>query len=272
MLASDDAGVPDQVPPEVLRYLAGLDDASAAALLARARETRREDAAEQRGTTTAKASLCHLGSCSCCSRVEEKAHSSQVDRLEDADPCNYITTEERIAAAEALTHNLQSGDFASAESVWRRADLQHVCESGWTALHWAVHVAGSALAGRNDRGAEEEAAADGFLGGDAEDLGCSCCRMEPAKMESRELLRKMLASSEGRAAVNIRSADGATPLMFAADAGDHEFCELLIALGAETDVVDDDGDTAEAWAKAGGHSELAKWLLQARGCGELDEM
>ena len=53
--------------------------------------------------------------------------------------------------------------------------------------------------------------------------------------------------------VDVRSAQGATALMFAADAGDKEVCHLLLWAGADVTATDEDGDDAKAWAKARGH-------------------
>eukprot|EP00438_Fugacium_kawagutii_P019586 Skav228910 [mRNA] locus=scaffold2504:965:3202:+ [translate_table: standard] len=53
--------------------------------------------------------------------------------------------------------------------------------------------------------------------------------------------------------VDVRSSQGATALMFAADAGDEEVCALLLRAGADPFATDADGDDASAWAKARGH-------------------
>merc|ERR1711957_971538 len=142
----------------------------------------------------------------------------------------------------------------------------HRVEGGWTCLHWAVHTAGSAQTAQAvsaTRGADHRDEVD-----DVTDLlgsgeSCGCCAPEPARPGSRGLLQRILTDLERQSGcVDSPSDDGATALMFAADAGDREVCEWLLAAGADLAAKDSDGDTAAVWARSQGHQKLSAWLQQ----------
>lgn len=239
---------------DVLRYLAGLDDATAGALLARARDLPIAGAVKERARFGAD--------CACCPPPPHV----EVPRGEGKEDARAATEgkEDARAATEALLWALEAGDLAAAEGLRRKADLGLVGEGGWTCLHWAVHAAGTALPPRRAELHKAPDAPDSLLASAAD---CECCKPEPAGPGARGLLQRMLGdlatSCSGAAAADPRNADSATPLMFAADAGDKEVCEWLLAAGADPNAVDADGDTAEAWARARGHEDLAR-LLRSR--------
>ena len=56
------------------------------------------------------------------------------------------------------------------------------------------------------------------------------------QISSSMLFDMALSRSCHSTKVNVRSSQGATPLMFAADAGDEEVCALLLHAGADTSV------------------------------------
>lgn len=265
------------VPAEVLRYLAGLDDAAASALLARARGLGGAPSAAA-GGAAAPAAAAGAAAGATCGAVGEDCHGRRAGRCgaaqcsacvgsgEDTelqvDASHPEDLADAAATSEALICALQAGDLLAAEALRRTADLGHLGESGWTCLHWAVHVAGTALA---THGSGSQAPAPGLM---TAEPGCGCCAPESAELGSRELLRRMLGElgrSAGAALADARNADGATPLMFAADAGDSEACEWLLAAGATLAARDADGDTAAAWARAKGHAELARRLEKTLG-------
>jgi uncharacterized protein len=65
----------------------------------------------------------------------------------------------------------------------------------------------------------------------------------------------------------INAADGIehfTPLMYAAAEGNIDVVKILLKYGADTSLTDDDGDTAEAFAKQNNHDEIAKLIQNAK--------
>ncbi len=65
----------------------------------------------------------------------------------------------------------------------------------------------------------------------------------------------------------INAADGIenfTPLMYAAAEGNMEVVKILLKHGADTSLTDDDGDTAEAFAKQNHHDEIARLIQKAK--------
>jgi ankyrin repeat protein len=76
----------------------------------------------------------------------------------------------------------------------------------------------------------------------------------------REVIRALL---KAKASVNVRSEDGRTPLMFAAQNGKNEHFGDLIAAGADLNAKDDDGWTALMYAAFYGSSFGVKDLLKA---------
>ena len=209
MAAGAAAGEP---PEDLVKYLAQLSDEDAAALLARARATREvapppvqaAPATTERAGTALNLRAAHGGLCACedCGVGAPPA------------PAEARTRPEGPAArdaAESLMHALEHADTAAVGVLLAQADLGHLSEDGWTCLHWAVHTAGGAA--REREGAEEHS---------EHEAGCGCCNLEP-RPESRELLRRVLGEAAATGlSVDLRSSDGATPLMFAADAGDRE--------------------------------------------------
>eukprot|EP00446_Apocalathium_sp_SHHI-4_P037814 CAMPEP_0177324178 /NCGR_PEP_ID=MMETSP0368-20130122/17140_1 /TAXON_ID=447022 ORGANISM="Scrippsiella hangoei-like, Strain SHHI-4" /NCGR_SAMPLE_ID=MMETSP0368 /ASSEMBLY_ACC=CAM_ASM_000363 /LENGTH=299 /DNA_ID=CAMNT_0018783999 /DNA_START=60 /DNA_END=959 /DNA_ORIENTATION=+ len=284
-------GVPE-ASEEVLRYLAQLDDGAAAALLARARSSFGASAHDGGGDVSVppvpgeggrgdlrvasaglRSSLCQFGSCSgsCCKKGEAGEGQPDVEALEAGAPEGAVSPEEARRAADSLMGALEFGNIGAAESLWRRADMRHLGETGWSALHWAVHSAGTALSAQNSRDGGEAPAASSSQGAEDDNIlvaatDCGCCKPEPAKPECRDLLHRMLkcrTGLRGEGVWDVRSADGATPLMFAADVGDRETCELLLATRADASIKDSDGDTAAAWARQKHHTELASVLEAA---------
>merc|ERR1712205_197997 len=86
----------------------------------------------------------------------------------------------------------------------------------------------------------------------ARGCGDNCCGISAGVSGSRAFLQELLmcCSGSGESAdVNVRAADEATPLMFAADNGDKEACEWLLAAGADARLLDQDEDSATAWAE-----------------------
>ncbi|MBR6976319.1 MAG: ankyrin repeat domain-containing protein, partial [Ottowia sp.] len=63
--------------------------------------------------------------------------------------------------------------------------------------------------------------------------------------------------------INKRDANGQTPLMLAAEAGDIERVRRLIAVGAKLDDADKQGNTALSLAQAAGHKDIVKMLRSA---------
>ena len=62
--------------------------------------------------------------------------------------------------------------------------------------------------------------------------------------------------------IDARDAQGWTPLMVAADAGDYDRVVRLVNRGAEVDALDNCGWTPMMRAAAGGHLEIMEWLLE----------
>jgi ankyrin repeat protein len=75
------------------------------------------------------------------------------------------------------------------------------------------------------------------------------------------LVEELIAAG---AAVNEATADGMTPLMFAAASGKMEILSLLLARGAEINIARKDGVTALALAAFFGHHPIVRELV-ARG-------
>ena len=73
-------------------------------------------------------------------------------------------------------------------------------------------------------------------------------------MESLELL----FAAGGR--LEDRDNEGTTPLILAARAGKFEAIKWLLDHGAEIGAKDNDGKTAEDWARENGHGEIAGFL------------
>lgn len=259
--ASTAAAVAD-VPEEVLRYLAGLDDAAGQALLARARglATSGKGSSGSNVASPSEAPSCggHGSTCACHDSVQDLRQAVEQPPSELAAP-----GEEAKDAAQSLARALAAGDLKAAEDLWRKADLGHCDESGWTCLQWLVHTAGTALSNCSAREGEGQHAPHDSGSSLLAGSHSGCCAPAPAGSGSRTLLHDALAhlvGAAGVAAVNARGVDGATPLMFAADAQDRQACEWLLAAGADPTVKDADGDTAAAWARAKGDEYLACWL------------
>lgn len=260
------AAAPQDVPEEVLRYLAGLGDAAGQDLLAQAREFAKKEGAGANGEAARQPQpLCDFRrdcgpDCAC------PAHPLVAQEPLAADARLAVGEEEAKDAAQNLVLALNAGNMEAAEAFRRKADFGHIDESGWTCLHWLVHTAGIAQVG-DGRTSEDQAqvadtpdSANSLLEGSGEN--CGCCSPLAAVPGSRALLRRVLAGIPGIAGVSVdaRSADGATPLMFAADSQDREICEWLLSAGADPTAQDADGDTAAAWARAQGNEELARWF------------
>lgn len=182
------------------------------------------------------------------------------------------------AAAQDLVQALETSNVAAAEVLLLRADLRHLDETGWTPFHWAVHCAGSAIQSSSAGGLANSSASDeartlddcaptlGDAVGDVvatAPVGCACCEPAPAAPDLRAFLWRVLETAAAAGLVDVRSADGATLLMFAAEAGDVDVCDWLLSAGADPASRDGDGDVAAAWASSKGHHELARRLEQA---------
>ncbi|CAL1160306.1 unnamed protein product [Cladocopium goreaui] len=168
------------------------------------------------------------------SKANQEKNSSQL-RNEDSEE----RPEDGENVAAFVMRTLAAGNIAGAKRFWRQADLSFLGEDGWSCLHWVVHAAGAALS----KAKEQEP-----------QVGCGChCHSgaSSARCPALALLREMLDHDD--VAVDVRSSQGATSLMFAADAGDEEVCALLLHAGADPSATDADGDDAVAWAKARGH-------------------
>ena len=185
------------------------------------------------------------------------AKASQRDQTAEKDQTQVLQVPEAVlegagndrseeSAKEAM-RAIAAGNFAVAQELGPKADLCCLGEDGWGCLHWLVHVAGAAL------GKEEHA------------VGCQCCHSSSAKGRgpALALLHDFLSSEHGRVAVHLRNSQGATALMFAADAGDEEVCLELLRARADVSATDSDGDSAEAWALAKGHETLVDLLHSA---------
>lgn len=67
--------------------------------------------------------------------------------------------------------------------------------------------------------------------------------------------------------VNVRNADGMTPLMAAASTGNLEIIRLLLAKNADPSITNNQNETAAAIAARSGHSQAASLLMSVRGGG-----
>merc|ERR1712216_268235 len=138
---------------------------------------------------------------------------------------------------------LAAGDIGKARSLCREVDLSFLGEDGWSCLHWAVHVAGMAAADADREEDEDEEREN------ASEDGCGCCIQAPAGSRGVNVeVVRLLLETPRKEDVNLTNSDGATALMFAADAGDEEICNLLLAAGADKSLKDEDGDVAAQWA------------------------
>lgn len=237
---------------QVLAFLSKLSPEEAASLFARSQAAKKEEDGEvvppppapsvARPVAAASAPLCKLGSCADpgCSCEEAADESSTKQGSADA-------TASALAA-------LAAGNLKRAKDVCREIDFFLIGEDGWSCLHWAVHVTGSALSSSRQRSSCEDHPEDA-------DTGCGCCMAAPASSRGPGLeLVRLLLDRASSAAVNLANLDGATPLMFAADAGDDEVCDWLLEAGADRTLKDSDGDTAADWALSRGRKILAHRL------------
>ena len=156
--------------------------------------------------------------------------------------------ERSINAAKDAMRAIAAGNFAAARELGFRSDMCYLGEDGWGCLHWVVHAAGAALAA----GKEHE-------------VGCQCCHSCSAsgRGPALALLQEFLRCEQGHLAVDFQTSQGATALMFAADAGDKEACLALLRMRADISLRDCDGDDAQGWALAKGHADLAELLRSA---------
>lgn len=255
---------------DVVKFLAGLDAEQTAKLLAAAAQHRDDvDAPEADGlageapvpatpadTDAADedaAALCSfcaddggggelVALCDCCSGEEWDFGDAALDT-------GAADSEATEAASEELLSALEVSSFErAAAAVAAGGSLTQLGEAGWAPMHWAVQAV-----------ATQQSAAD-----DCGQVGmCECCTPKAPHPRARAFLRALLRTPGAKAAVDVRSADGATPLMFAADGGDLQVCLWLLSLGADASMLDDDGDTAAAWARARGYGQLAARLERA---------
>jgi hypothetical protein len=160
---------------------------------------------------------------------------------------NEAKTDEACEEASLkLIGSLELGAVDVAAAAFGDASLDYVGEAGWTALHWAVHVAITAQNAGDDCGQ---------IG--MGDCGCQAPKAHP---DMRHLVRAILNTTKAARSINVRTEDGATPLMFAADAGDMEVCRWVLNAGADVSIKDEDGDTALAWAHQKNHHDLVALL------------
>lgn len=178
-------------------------------------------------------------------------------------PAEPQTGHKAQAAAEDFMRALELDQLRPAYAILAHADLRHRSEAGWTPVHWAVHAASTALAVAQPQEPPTTAEEEEEEG----PVGCACCEPTAAGKEARPLLRRVLEAARAADVVDVRSSDGATPLMFAADAGDAEACGWLLAAGADPTLEDDDGDRASAWARAHKHTDLAERLERTQAGG-----
>jgi len=73
-----------------------------------------------------------------------------------------------------------------------------------------------------------------------------------------EAVKQHLATG---ADVNVKDADGSTPLHYAVSVGEKEVSELLIAHGADVNAKDEDENTPLVWAVRGGEKEVTELLI-----------
>lgn len=264
----------------VLAYLAQLDASEQHKLLGRALELREVAPTTKTKTLGIAAAFgcaadCGNADCGCITPVagaeaERRADDGRPEELEITAPPSAAADDDRpevavvegpgsAEAAEDLMRALEIGNIAHATPLLPQADLSHLGEAGWTCMHWAVHAAAGSLK-----------PAEGKSVGEGDGCAASCCAAGAVSAPgSRAFLRDLIAFVSRRVAprppgalVDVRSDDNSTPLMFAADAGDIEACEWLVAAGADASAKDSDGDTAAAWARCRGHVKLAGRLSQ----------
>ena len=65
--------------------------------------------------------------------------------------------------------------------------------------------------------------------------------------------------------MNVKDHNGNTPLMLAVGQGHMNTVFALLAMGADVNAVDDDGDTALIWAKSSGQKALEDVLSAVAG-------
>jgi len=156
--------------------------------------------------------------------------------------------EEAEAASLDFMSGIELGRVELAAASYARAKLDFIGEAGWTSIHWAVHAA---VTSQN-------------AGDDCGQVGMAeCCAPAKANPEMRQFVKAFLRSRKVASCIDVRAEGGATALMFAADGGDEELCDLLLDAGADASLVDEDGDIAATWASQRGHHDLAGKLSSA---------
>lgn len=81
------------------------------------------------------------------------------------------------------------------------------------------------------------------------------------KDRNTDAVRQLLASKITRARLNDRNEWGDTVLHLAAEAGDADVCQMLIAGGASVTVRNNRGETCLHRAAVGGHTECVKAIV-----------
>lgn len=236
--------------------------------------------------------MCDMKSCDCCRNAPAGSAPTEVEETfppmlqrcrndvpppmlargsDDAEGGDLVDVEIKLVrsaqATARLIRALDVGNIAAAEDALPGADLVHAGEDGWTPLHTMVHLAGLALPQsstecRSGKALDVPTGGEFNLALDEYQPGCDCCVQQQSDIKNRDLVRKVLITRNG-ATVDARASDGATPLMFAADAGDAEVCQLLLAARADPTLKDDDGDTALDWAASRKHSMASELLRDA---------
>jgi uncharacterized protein len=131
------------------------------------------------------------------------------------------------------------------------ADVTEYAGDGFTALHLAAFFdAPYAAALLLRAGADPEAVADNEI------------RVRPlhSALAGRSVGAVSMLLAIG-VEIDVTQQRGFTPLMAAAQLGDHELTDLLLACGADPRRVTDDGRTAADVASAAGHDKLVDRLL-----------